>query len=500
MKKIAFFLDTANGLGGAGNLLLKQAVLMSEEYCVIVVIPTDADGNPNAEYAKRCDKQGIKYRGIRYNISINFSDIDITRAMENVSAIEKFAREESIDFFHSVQLNLAVEYVSRKMQIPHLMNIYQIEEQELDICRQNIFPAYHLCDSNLYANIWSSKLGIESRCIRPVAELKNIKKKEVYRKKELNVLMLGTVCSRKNQLIAIQALEPLLREGKLRLEIAGHATSQYAIKCKEYVMEHGLSHKVKFYDFVSDVSELLENADCLLCASTFESFPSSIVEAVTYDLTIISTPVAGVPEVFQNKKNSFISENFSKEAIAESVKECLRYHKNGEIKKIHINAACTWAECFARDRVKEQINLYYKYILEVNERRETEIYWSIAKQAQEIEQLLDCSKHGIPRHGFYYCFLKEKLKEGCIYIWGAGKRGKIAYRLLKIMCPMLQIKAFIDEEKSGYLEEIPIIKLPEVPFVNSFFYGISFLDGKEEAIHMLEEKGLMLNQQILLIP
>ena len=41
--KVAYFLDIPIGLGGAGNLLLQQAVLMSELYDVIIVIPEDQE-------------------------------------------------------------------------------------------------------------------------------------------------------------------------------------------------------------------------------------------------------------------------------------------------------------------------------------------------------------------------------------------------------------------------------------------------------------------------
>ncbi len=59
--KIAFFLDIPNGLGGAGNLLLQQAILMSELHDVMVIIPTDNEGNYNIEYANRCKKNKMEF-------------------------------------------------------------------------------------------------------------------------------------------------------------------------------------------------------------------------------------------------------------------------------------------------------------------------------------------------------------------------------------------------------------------------------------------------------
>lgn len=87
--KIAFFLDIPSGLGGAGNLLLRQAALMSEIHDVVVVIPADEDEIYNMEYAKRCDQCQIPYVHLLYNTSYNFSQADYVAAMDSVADIEK---------------------------------------------------------------------------------------------------------------------------------------------------------------------------------------------------------------------------------------------------------------------------------------------------------------------------------------------------------------------------------------------------------------------------
>ena len=85
--KIAFFLDIPNGLGGAGNLLLHQAILMSELHEVMVIIPTDNEGNYNIEYAHRCKKNKINFFCLRYNTTFNFSSIDFIECMKNLKYI-----------------------------------------------------------------------------------------------------------------------------------------------------------------------------------------------------------------------------------------------------------------------------------------------------------------------------------------------------------------------------------------------------------------------------
>lgn len=503
--KIAFFLDLPWGLGGAGTLLLKQASLMSELYDVIVVIPANYQGVPNLEYQRRCEQYHLPYVGIQYVSAFNFLKLeDFHGAMESAAAIEEFARREKITFFHSVQVNLAVEYVSRKLKIPHLMNSYQLREEEFKFCPGDIYPHYHLSDSLLYSERWSRQLGMQSKCSRPVALLDEVKRKESYPRNGIRILMLGVVCNKKNQLTAIKAVEKCIGQTQIKLDIAGGLDGQYAEECRRYVAEHGLNDRVTFHGFVSEIAPLLESSDCLLCASVDESFPSSIVEAVTYDLTIISTPVAGVPEVFTDQENCFLSRDFSQEGISESIAKCLEYYKNGDIHKIHEKEQETWLRNFAPDVVRKQIDSYYKDILENPVFGSLEPFAALAEEVRQTEELLsgmdDNGEKWIYGKTLYYSILRKHLREGRIYIWGAGSRGKVAFEILRRICPKLETVAFIDSHKAGTYCGIPVIKADSIPIEKNNYYGISFAKGKDEAILYLERQGLVFNRQILHIP
>lgn len=502
--KIAYFLDVPKGLGGAGNVLLQQAVLMSELHDVIVVIPADVKGNYNYEYARRCEQYNMSYVPIEYSTAYRFSSIDMIKALNDAVFIEKFAKKEKINFFHTVQLNLAVEYVSRKLKIPHLMDIYQLEEHEFRICPGNIYPKYHLCDSIMYSNLWSRKLGIESRHIRPAALLDSIKEKKVYPKGHIKILMLGAICERKNQLSAIKAIEFCYDFIPIELHILGAADNSYAEECQEYVREHGLEEYIFIHGFISDVVPFLEKCDCLLCTSIDESFPSSMVEAVTYDLTIVSTPVAGVPEVFIDKQNSFISKDFTDKCIRQSIIECIEYYKTGHINIIHKNAQKTWRDNFERNIVRQEIDAYYKYISASQIFESPQIFSNIKEELEKTEQLLcgidDCGETWMYKRSLYYTVLRKKLEGEKIYIWGAGKFGKLAFEILSRICPNMKTVAFIDANKKGSYYGIPIKALDDIPIEKNFFYSISFAKDREQAIQYLEKKGLILNAQIWIIP
>lgn len=498
--KIAYFLDVPVKIGGAGNLLIQQAGLMAELYDVIVVIPTDENGNPNPEYKKRCIRLHLAYTGLQFYTFYNFMNIDYMAVMNSVPCIEEFARKENITFFHSVQLNPAVEYVSRKLKIPHLMNIYQLQKSEFKLCPGDVYAQYHMCDSKMYSELWRQEAGVSSKCVRPIAIREEIKRKAVYPTDKLRFLMLGDICERKNQLTAIQAVEQCLATKNLELHLAGYLDSDYARECMVYVESHKLEAKVVFHDFVEDITPLLEKCDCLLCTSTDESFPSSMVEAVSYDMTIISTPVAGVPELFIDGYNSFVSDNFTVESIRDCILKCVRHYADGEIVNIHENAQKTWQENFAKKTVRQQIDLYYSEVRSDKHFKGLDIFHDVEKEVKNTERMLGSVKsegeEWIYTRSLYFTLLRERFRGGKIYIWGAGKLGKLMAEILQKIVGDVEIMAFIDTYREGLCCGIPIIKPNETPMNKKFIYCIGYLHNNVEAVHYLEERGLKLNEQI----
>lgn len=503
--KIAFFLDTAHGVGGAGNVLLRQAMLMKNENEVIIVIPCDKDGVVNKEYKRRCIKANMKYVSMFYKISTTVQYIDILDAWRTSEMVEKFAIKEKITLFHSVQLNIGVEIASRKLGIPHLMNIYQLTEEELSIRCFDIFPRYHSCDSELFCTQWHNFFDMKTMCIRPSAPITQIKRKNHMRKNKLRFLMLGHVCPRKNQLTAIKAIEICIKNGNnIELTIAGIDTTEYASECKKYVQYRHLSDVVRFVGFQSDIEELLLDNDCYLCASIDESFPSSMVEAMSYDLTVVSTPVAGVPELMVDGYNSYISSGFEIGDIACIISKCFIDYENGNVNKIHINAEDTWKENFAQNIVRDQLEKYYRIVINefpANRNYDNMLYaFDYIKNHIERIAQVNFQENIVHERYYYYAFLKKKLKGKSAYIWGAGNWGKIAYQLLQTLLPHIEVYAFIDQNKEGYYLGLPIIGIDEIKLSQIDYIFLGFAGEKDDVINYLQQKGLRYNDRIWRLP
>lgn len=502
--KIAYFLDTSSGLGGAGNVLLEQARIMSKIHDVIVVIPCSETNIINSEYKERCQKAKLIYKGIYYNTAYFPQYIDIMTAWKSLLQIRKFIIQENIEFLHSVQLNIAVELISRELKIPHLMNAYSLRKEEFILKNIDIFPKYHSCDSILYCKLWSSELQIESRCIRPVAPLSYIRKKN-KNKQSLKILMLGDVCQYKNQLTAIQAVEFCNQNGiNVFLTIVGNDNSDYAQKCKVYVKKKKLVNLVNIIGFKNNVESFLVEHDCLLCSSTRESFPCSIIEAMTYDLTIISTPVAGVPELLINEKNAYISKGFALQDIINSISECAEAYKNGSILKIQQYAEKTWANNFKEDIVRAKLNNYYSHI----RKKYSLIKFHIQQNQLFFKEIISINKRLKQNHindnvviqrCFYYAFLKRKQLKGTAYIWGAGNFGKIAKQLIETLFNNISLLSYIDLNKTGKYLGLPIISPKEIK-ENVDYIFLGFAGEKEHIIEFLEQKGFKYNHNLWILP
>lgn len=504
--KIAYFLDSTDVLGGAGNVLLEQAKLMNEFHDVMVIIPCNEKKELNQEYLQRCQKAHVKYTSLAYTTAFNIQYIDYVKAVDASYEIKKFAVQEQVDFFHSVQLNIGAELAARELKIPHLMNIYQLRKEEFVLTCLDIFPRYHSCDSWLYGNIWKKYLGIKTCCIRPSAPLSYIQKKMRRKRSNLKILMLGSFEKRKNQMTAIQAVEKCNNSGlSIELTIAGSDHTQFAQECKDYVEEKGLYPKIHIIGFQSDIVLLLKENDGFLCASTDESFPSSIVEAMTYGLTIISTPVAGVPELLKDRINAYISKGYETDDIVECIVRWAADYNNPVIENIHKQAELVWKENFSPDIVRKKLDSYYAYILEDYQKCPEKMSNSLIsdqdiRMTQQLLKQNGIKEPDILSRIYYYTCLTVLLHSGDAYIWGAGKYGKFAKQIIEVLFPKIKVKAYIDSMKTGEYCGIPVFRPDQVKMESVSYIFIGFGNGRKAVIDYLDKMGFVYNKDVWILP
>jgi glycosyltransferase involved in cell wall biosynthesis len=184
--------------------------------------------------------------------------------------------------------------------------------------------------SNQFARIWGRKLKTPAYCLRAPIGDRYFAEFETRSRNEKNnpstVVLSGTLQRRKGQLEAIQAVGSLRDQGMIvKLIIMGydHLRPEYVARCHHQIEIHNLNDQVEIRGFESNPDEVYAAADYLLCASTIESFPQTILKAMASGLRVISTPAGGIRELLRDGFCGVVTDGFKVEDIARGIKRAL---------------------------------------------------------------------------------------------------------------------------------------------------------------------------------
>lgn len=127
---------------------------------------------------------------------------------------------------------------------------------------------------------------------------------------DLFVLLPGTICERKGQqdlVRAMELLEPHYLQ-KVKCFIVGDWQSQLPYNSEFHSMVDNLPVELKkrltILPITAEIFKYYQAADVFVCCSRIESFPRIILEAMAFNLPIITTPVFGIQEQVQEGVNA----------------------------------------------------------------------------------------------------------------------------------------------------------------------------------------------------
>jgi GT2 family glycosyltransferase/glycosyltransferase involved in cell wall biosynthesis len=149
---------------------------------------------------------------------------------------------------------------------------------------------------------------------------------------ELAVVLVGTVCERKGQIDlvrAIKLLPPDLCE-RARFFFVGDRPSSYSSRLHLEAHELPVPERAVIVPETSEPFAYFNAADIVVCCSRVESYPRVILEAMAFDLPIITTPVFGIKEQVQNELSALFYEPMAAGELAEQLSRLLT---NDELRK-----------------------------------------------------------------------------------------------------------------------------------------------------------------------
>jgi glycosyltransferase involved in cell wall biosynthesis len=120
-----------------------------------------------------------------------------------------------------------------------------------------------------------------------------------------SLIFVGSIDKRKGIFDLLEALK--VSSFAYQLNIAGSFSSdKIEKKCREIIRDNNLNVNLLGYLNNIEKEKFLTEADILILPSYAEGFPMVIPEAMAFGCAIISTDIAGIPEIVKHNENGFL--------------------------------------------------------------------------------------------------------------------------------------------------------------------------------------------------
>lgn len=139
-------------------------------------------------------------------------------------------------------------------------------------------------------------------------------------KPEINLIIVSRLVIQKNIDLVINALK-ILNNVNLKLNIIGEGNE--ISKLEKIIDDFNLHNQVKLLGKIdnNEISKFLSNSDIFIQASDYEGLPHSVLEAINYEVPILSTEAGGCKDLLNDGERGFIiSSPPNKNLIAENIK------------------------------------------------------------------------------------------------------------------------------------------------------------------------------------
>jgi len=134
---------------------------------------------------------------------------------------------------------------------------------------------------------------------------------------------IGMMENRKGQIIILQAVKLLLDAGKvpdIHVMFVGEGPDEAMLKAVTKV--YGLEQHISFFPFTSQPNYVFERIDILAFPSFYkEGLPNVLLESMSMKVPVISTNLAGIPEVVFDGETGFITDVANVEQFAAAIEK-----------------------------------------------------------------------------------------------------------------------------------------------------------------------------------
>ena len=204
------------------------------------------------------------------------------------------------------------ERVYNKKLTTESFDSFQKNKQRLSISIQKNIRNWSIKNSNLiitpseHLKTFVQNIGFENDIyvINNGVEIKQIEK-VTLENKIIKLVVVSRLVNQKNIDMVIKAVKRI-EDKNILLNIVGDGPEVNNLK--NLVKEKSLNKRVSFIGKIknSELHNYLEDADIFIQASNYEGLPHSILEAINYEIPILSTEVGGCSAILNKGERGYI--------------------------------------------------------------------------------------------------------------------------------------------------------------------------------------------------
>jgi glycosyltransferase involved in cell wall biosynthesis len=170
--------------------------------------------------------------------------------------------------------------------------------------------------SNVWKKVVKTITDSKISVIHNPVQIKNINSKS-SNNSEVSIIVLGEIGERKGSYDIVEAAK-LIKHPNIKITMYGSGDIE---QVQNLINNNNLNDKLKLGGWIKgeDIKNAYSNADIYILPSYQEGLPMSVLEAMSYGLPIISTPVGGTPDAVENEVNGFLIEPGDYRSLAEKI-------------------------------------------------------------------------------------------------------------------------------------------------------------------------------------
>lgn len=206
--------------------------------------------------------------------------------------------------------------------------------------------------------LMKNKYNINAKVLyNPIEEQQERDKNKV----EKSIFFAAYLTQNKGYDILLKAFkEVVVKHPDWKLVLAGSGETE---KANRMVIEYGIEKNVEMYPWLNkeQMAEQYRKASIYCIASKKEGFPMAFLEAASYGIPIVTTPVGGIVDVIENEKNCMIFNFDDYIALADQLDKLIENHDIYDT--ISKNLIILTKEKFSISAVNNELDKFYKNII-----------------------------------------------------------------------------------------------------------------------------------------